>query len=270
MALRLVERPFSLEYRGVMSRYALALTFAIGAVASTSGGAAVQTADEVIEKHLAALGGRSALEKLTTRRATGTVTITTPNGNLAGPIEISNKSPNKTLALMTLDLSAVGVSDTMTLQQKFDGTAGWMINSLQGDTPITGNQLENMRNATFPSPLLNYKGAGTRVELLPRATVAGTEYLALRLTPKSGSVVTHYLDPSTYLVMRSAAKVNSPDFGDLDNTSEISDYRDVSGIKVPFHVVNANQAQSITIKIDKVEHNVPLDDAIFSAKPPRP
>ncbi len=253
-----------------MSRYTLALALALGTLATTSGSAAIQTADEVIEKHLAAMGGRAALTKLTTRKATGTVTITTPGGNITGPIEISSKSPNKTLAFMKLDLSPLGVTETMVLQQKFDGTNAWMLNSLQGDTQITGNQLENMRNATFPTPLLNYKAADSKVELLPKATVAGKEYLALRLTPKSGSAVTMYFDPATYLLMRTSAKVNTPEMGELDNSSEVSDYRDVGGIKVPFVVINANQAQSVTIKLDKVEHNVAIDDAIFSAKLPRP
>lgn len=253
-----------------MSRYTLALALALGTLASTSGSAAVQTAEDVIEKHLAALGGRAALTKLTTRKATGTVTITTPGGNITGSIEISSKSPNKTLASMRLDLSPLGVTETMVLQQKFDGTKAWMLNSLQGDTEITGNQLENMRNATFPTPLLNYKAADAKVELLPKQTVAGKEYLALRLTPKSGSAVTMYFDPVTFLVARTSAKVNTPEMGELDNSSEASDYRDVGGIKVPFVVVNANQAQSVTIKLDKVEHNVAIDDAIFSAKLPRP
>ena len=33
------------------------------------------TADEIIEKHLAAIGGRDALAKLTSQKATGTMTI---------------------------------------------------------------------------------------------------------------------------------------------------------------------------------------------------
>jgi hypothetical protein len=70
--------------------------------------------------------------------------------------------------------------------------------------------------------------------------------------------------------MRTAARVNSPEVGELDNSSEVADYRDVGGIKVPFQVINANAQQSVTIKLDKVEHNVAIDDAIFSAKLPRP
>ena len=125
-----------------------------------------------------------------------------------------------------------------------------------------------MKNSTFPSPLLNYKAAGIAVELLPRATVAGKEFILLKVAPKTGSVVTMYLDPATYLVTRTTSKVNTPDVGELDQLSEASDYRDVSGIKVPFTVVNSNSLQKITISIEKVEHNVTLDDAIFSAKRP--
>jgi outer membrane lipoprotein-sorting protein len=68
--------------------------------------------------------------------------------------------------------------------------------------------------------------------------------------------------------MRMTSRVNSPEMGDLDQSSEVSDYRDVEGIKVPFQIVNANSVQTITIRLEKVAHNVPIDDAIFSAKPP--
>jgi len=54
-----------------------------------------QTADEIIEKHLAAAGGRAVLSKLTSRIATGTISITTPVGELKGTIEVYNKKPNK-------------------------------------------------------------------------------------------------------------------------------------------------------------------------------
>ena len=46
------------------------------------------TADQIVEKHLTALGGREALSKITSRRATGTVSVATPAGPLGGPLEI--------------------------------------------------------------------------------------------------------------------------------------------------------------------------------------
>jgi hypothetical protein len=74
-----------------MIRPSVAVLAALAILHSTSGSAAVQTADEIVEKHLAALGGRAALGKLTSRRATGTVTLSTQAGDIPGTVELSAK-----------------------------------------------------------------------------------------------------------------------------------------------------------------------------------
>ena len=227
---------------------------------------ATQTADEVVEKHLAALGGRPALAKLTSRKSVGTVAISTPAGNLNGPIEIAAKVPNKTRAYMTLDLSALGVPDKMILEQKFDGTAGRTINSMQGDVEITGNQLQTMRNNLFPSPLMSYKEAGTKIEVQPKEQVGGRDAIVLLFTPKAGPTIRFFLDAQTYLVVKAITRTSAPELGDFDQISEPSDYRTVDGVKVPFVIKTTNPSQSITITIEKVEHNVAIDDAIFAVK----
>jgi hypothetical protein len=232
-----------------------------------AGRAIPQTADDVVEKHLTALGGRDTLGKITSRRSTGTITIATPGGDLSGPIEISAKAPNKTRVLITLDVTAVGGPGDMVIDQKFDGVAGWSLNSLQGDNEITGNQLDNMRNNVFPSALLTYKAAGTRIEVLPKEQLAGKDVIVLRVTPKAGSVSKWFLDAQTYLVVRTVATVNSPQLGgDIEQTSDLSDYRAVDGVKVAFQVINSNPLQTGTVKLTKVEHNVTIDDAVFSKK----
>src|SRR5262245_11833469 len=85
--------------------------------------AAAQTADEIIEKHLAAIGGRAALGKLTSRMMAGTFTVSTPAGEFSGPLEIWNQAPNKTRTLINLDLANVGVGK-ITIDQRFDGVTG--------------------------------------------------------------------------------------------------------------------------------------------------
>jgi outer membrane lipoprotein-sorting protein len=229
---------------------------------------AAQTADEVVEKHLAALGGREALGKLTSRRSTGTVTIATTGGNLSGPIEVSVKAPNKVRVFMQLDLSAMGIADKMTVEQKFDGTAGRALNSMQGDFDITGNQLDNLRNNVFPTSLLNYKAAGTTLELQPKTQLAGKDVIVLVATPKAGSAVRMFLDAATHLLVRTRVYVNSPQMGEFDQIAEFSDYRPMDGVNVPFQIVNSNPSQTGTITLTKVEHNVPMDDAIFKATAP--
>src|SRR5262245_27330590 len=147
--------------------------------------AVAQTADEVIEKHIAALGGRAALGKLTSRTMTGTITLTTPGGEVSGPIEVMNQAPNKARTLIQLDLTALGVGK-MTIEQRFDGTTGYAIDTLQGNRDITGDQLESMKNARFPSPFLDYKATGTTIELAPNAKVGDRDAFVLVTKPKTG------------------------------------------------------------------------------------
>jgi outer membrane lipoprotein-sorting protein len=167
---------------------------------------------------------------------------------------------------MKLDLSAMGGGD-MTIEQRFDGTAGYSLNSMQGDTEITGNQLENLRNSVFPSPFLKYKEAGMKMELLPGEQVGGKQAIVLRLTPKTGSASRIYLDPETYLVMRGVSMIDSPQGGgQIEQATEVSDYRTVDGVKVAFQVLLSSPAQSVKLVFKSVEDNVAIDDAMFSKK----
>lgn len=232
-----------------------------------AGPSAQSSADEIIEKHLAATGGRAALGKLTSRRATGTVSIGTPAGDLGGPVEMLAKAPNKIRVHIAIDMSPMGMTDKMIVEQKFNGVAGWTVNSMQGDQPIEGTQLENMKHNVFPTPLLSYKTIGIKAEVLPSEQVSGKSLLVLKLTPPTGTAVQMYFDPETYLIVRQKMTVNVPQMGgDVEQISDLSDYRTVDGVKIPFQLVNSTSMQTITFKLDKVEHNVAIDDAIFSVK----
>jgi hypothetical protein len=222
--------------------------------------------DEVVEKCLTAIGGRDALSKLTSRTSTGTVTVSTPAATLPGTVEIFAKSPNKSRAVIRLDLSSAGGTGVMTIEQLFDGARAFSLNTVQGDREITGLQLDNLRNNLFPSPLLDYKAAGLTLELLPHEQLNGRDAIVLRVTPKVGSVSRIFIDAETYLVARTVATIDTPANGPLEQTSDVSDYRLVDGVKVAFHVVNANPLQTLNITLSKVEHNLPIDDAMFGKK----
>ena len=99
----------------------------------------VLSADEIVNKHLAAVGGKDALAKITTRRATGTMIVGTPMGDLAGPVEMVAKSPNKMRMAVSMDLSSLGAQGEIHIEQLFDGVTGWSINSMQGDQQLSGD-----------------------------------------------------------------------------------------------------------------------------------
>src|ERR1041385_1803843 len=101
-------------------------------IAALAQSVSAQTADEIVEKYLAAIGGRAALGKLKSRHVTGTATFVTPAGAIPGTIEIFNQAPNKVRTLIKLDLSAVGMGET-TIDQRFDGESGYSLDTLQGN-----------------------------------------------------------------------------------------------------------------------------------------
>src|SRR5262245_10158172 len=93
---------------------------------------AAQTADEIIEKSIAAMGGRAAMEKIKTRVGTGTLSIGTPAGELTGSVEIYGATPNKQRTVIKADLTQFGAGQLL-FDQRFDGTVGYVLDSMQGN-----------------------------------------------------------------------------------------------------------------------------------------
>lgn len=224
------------------------------------------TTDQIVEKHLTALGGREALGKITSRRATGTVSVTTPMGPLGGPLEMIAKAPNKMRADIRIDLTSVGGPGEMVLAEIFDGTNGWSVNSLQGDTPMSGDQLASARNSSFPSPLLKYKELGMTPTLEPTQQVNGKAAHVVLFTPKTGPAERMFFDAETFLIVRTTSILTLPQMGTIEQVSEPSDYRAVDGVKVAFGLAQTAGEQKITMTFTKIEHNVTLDDARFVKK----
>jgi hypothetical protein len=224
--------------------------------------AAAQTAEEIIDKSIAAMGGRAAMEKIKSRSVSGSLTLGTPAGEISGTIETLNAVPNKSRTLIKADLTSLGAGP-MQIDQRFDGTTGYVLDSLQGDRPITGNQLDNMKNGAFPHPFLSYKAQGTTVTLAGKEKAGDRDAYVLVFVPTAGSPVRTYIDAETYLPVMTRVKTTLPQVGELEQTSHTTDYRDVGGVKVPYKIEVSSAVQSFTILVSKVENNVPVDDKIF-------
>jgi hypothetical protein len=245
-----------------MKRYCSLFIQVAVLIIGLSGTSLAQTVDEVIEKHLTALGGREALAKLQSRKMVGTITVSAPGGDIVGSIESYAKSPNKSRSYIKLDLSAFG-SGEVVVDQRFNGATGYMIHTVEGNREITGNQLENLRNGTFPNPLLTYKEAGIKIELLPKEKVGEKDAIVLLIAPRTGSAVREFLDAETNLPIKMTMKLDIPQMGEIEQTTEFSDFREVDGVKIPFQLKVTNPAQTLIIKAAKIEHNSMIEDSIF-------
>ena len=231
-------------------------------VAACAGFAGAQTDDEIVEKGLAAGGGRAALEKIKNRSTKGKMTVSTQGGEFPATIETLNEAPNKARTLLLLDLSAVGAG-TLTVDQRFDGTTGYVMDSMRGNGPMPDGQVAYLRTNIFPTPFLNYKERGTKIVLAGKEKIGDREAYVLSVTPATGPVARISVDTQTYLPLRLVSTGEIPEFGNVEQTLTFADFRDVDGIKVPFRLEGSSSVQTFTIIVSSVEHNVKIDPALF-------
>lgn len=90
------------------------------------------TADHILAAYVDALGGKAAIEKITSRLTKGTFEI--PAMGAAGDFENYAKTPNKTI--LTFTLPGFGI-----FQQGFDGTVAWAQDPTSGLRELTGVEL---------------------------------------------------------------------------------------------------------------------------------
>jgi len=229
--------------------------------------AAAQTADEIAERFIVATGGRAAYAKLRSRYASGTIVLSTPAGDVSGTIETWNEAPNKVRTLIKADLTALGAGP-LVIDQRFDGVYGYVLDNLQGNRDLEGNQLETMRSGSFPNPLLDYKQLGATLQLTGKDKVGARDAYAVVFEPTSGSPTRFLIDTETYLALEVAVKLDVPQVGrEIEQTTTLLDYRDVDGVKLPHRLNVTSSIQNFTITFTHVEHNVRIDPAFF-VKPP--
>ncbi|HTR03707.1 MAG TPA: hypothetical protein VMN82_10965 [Thermoanaerobaculia bacterium] len=218
--------------------------------------AAGETADELIAKNIEARGGLDNLKAVQTMRLTGTMT----GGDESMPSVLELKRPNKSRWEFRVD--------GQTAVQAFDGKAGWMWIPFAGQTepePMSAEEsAEAEQQADLDGPLVDYKQKGSKVELLGHDADFRAEDWKLKVTLKSGEVRFVYLDPKTFL---QSVTVTKKKIGgvELEIRSEVGDYRKVGALVLPhtFTATSSGGGQTQSLKFDKIELNVPIDDSQF-------
>jgi outer membrane lipoprotein-sorting protein len=218
-----------------------------------------QTADELVNKNIEAKGGLDKIKAVKTLRITGRAER---SGRSPVAVVIEHERPNE----MRQDTTRAG----MTMVQAYDGKQGWMIQPFSGrkDPQLMGeDDLRDLQlEADMDGPLLDYQAKGNAVEYMGHDTVDGDDALRLKVTLKNGDVLYYDLDPDSYLEIRR----ESQEFirGSVkEQVTEYGSYKAVDGVMYPFSLAvwpKADPTRPLTVSIDKVEVNVPLEESRFA------
>jgi zinc protease len=215
----------------------------------------VPTAPQIVDRYLAAIGGRAAWEKIHSRTSLGRIQI--PGMNLSGTVMVHEKAPNKTLLVVILSGAA--------FRQAYDGKIGWSDDPTNGLRVQSGDELAQVeRDADFYHPL-DLEKLYLKLSVAGIENVNGHDAFVVEGTIPDGGVDKMYFDRQTGLVVRVSGK-RYANGAPADFREDLGDFRDVDGVKLPFFLEQKTGDSSFTIQIDEVHHNVDLDDSEF-AKP---
>ncbi len=177
--------------------------------------------------------------------------------------------PNTTTILAPGRVHSLGtLPGTGELLQVCDGTRGWSRNSFEGLRELTGEELAVLRrSARLDASAWTEQFAG--LELLEQKQDGDRECFVVRQTPREGEgqpVVLH-IDAGTLQTYRVAATLRSR-MGATSVVTELSEFTDFDGVVVAKRSVAKVGGTKLTTVTERVELDVPVDEALFSEPQP--
>ena len=220
------------------------------------------TALEVLDKYIQAAGGPQKLAALTSFVAKGTYEgYDTYHEKV--PFEIYAKAPRQ---LTTIAHTQNG--DTTTT---FDGREGWVASV---DKPVRllpllpGSELDGAKidaDLWFPGgikqALTDWRNG------FPIATIDDKDVTIIQGTTAGKSRIKLFFDNETGLLVRQL-RYSDTAVGTVPIQVDYSDYREVAGIKLPFHSVVTWTDGQTTIELSNVQPNVPVEASRFGKPAP--
>ena len=225
-----------------------------------AGSASVPTAEQIFTKYVDALGGASAIGKLSTRVEKGTISL----GGRQLPIDIFSKTPGKRMTIIHLPNG-----DNITA---YDGTSGWTSAPGRPVLDIPALEATSARlEGDLQLPVRFRELAGDLKTAKPEKIGDRDVYVVSSLNAGE-PMVKFYFDKSSGLLLRIVRYVDSP-LGRNPTQIDYSDYRNEGNVKMPFQRTIARPGTRFTIQIEQARNNVAVDDTKFakpSAEPEHP
>lgn len=208
------------------------------------------TVDSVIERWIDVQGGREKLESIKDVQ-------TILKGQVQGfdvTLTLSRKIPN----LLHQELDAVVVKQTTS----FNGEVGKQITNGQ-ESLIEGKQLDELKLQSTMNLFLHYDELGITPTLKGIKTINGKDAYEIELLLPSGKKWFNYYDVESGFKIREITTVESPQ-GSFDQTIDMSDYREVSGVLFPHKLSQQLGPQSIELEVTEIKVNQDLSDGFFN------
>jgi hypothetical protein len=230
--------------------------------------AQAQTVDEIIDKYILARGGKDKLLSISTIYMEGSREMM---GN-----EVAVRVTKEQGKLSRTEFDAAGATGFMLITEK----DAWNYFPMRMQEPakmpdaaVAGMQTE----LDIAGPLVEYAAKGHKVELIGKDSTDGIFTYKIKLTFKDGTERDYFIDTSSYLLVKSSAKMvargrntdASKPAPTVETITIYSDYKPIDGVLFPHNIETKSSdgqgrgAGGTTF--DKIEINKPVDAKLYKA-----
>ena len=217
--------------------------------------AQAQTADDIINKYVTAIGGKDLISKIKTMSIEGNVSAM--GSDFPATISAINGKAYK----MAVSVNGSDIINCVT------DTGAWVLNPMMGQTTAQASPPEQVKLAKsslyIGGPLVDYKEKGFKAEYIGRDTAQAKSY-KIKLTDGNGLELMYFIDPNTYYVTQQIIKANV-NGTDISISNSYADYKKTDlGYVVAHTIGTTNSGYDITITYNKVEFNKDIDPKSFA------
>lgn len=215
-------------------------------------GTSLPSADALVAKHVAAIGGEEAVRSHSSVRMTGTFEMAA--AGLTGELTVVSAAPNRNALTITIP----GVGE---VRSGYDGVGAWEFNPMTGARLVEGKELARLREEAdfYGGTLRNQKDIVGR-ETVERTTLGGVPCYRVKVTWRSGreSHECYAVDGGLLVGIQS---VYEGPMGNMETTQLVSDYETFGGVKHPTVLRQQMMGAEQVITVTNVEYDQVPDDA---------
>ena len=252
-------------HRGQRSPLSLpALPLQLSSTVSPSPISPLPAVDEILNKYLAAVGGKAATDRIKTLVVKGTTTIF--SGQVvayAAEQSIPDKG-RETFALETLTERNCTGDSRCEYERVINGPQGWL-KSGGGVQEFVGQQLADQK-LSFPLfGILRLRDQYSSFRVFGRERIDDRDVYVVSAVRSDNKSERLYFDVESGLLRRRTSYIRTV-IGTIPQQTDLEDYREVNGVKLPFIIKMAFAdlgSLPITRKFTEIKLNAPVEDSKF-------
>ena len=206
-----------------------------------------------IEAH----GGVEKLQAVKNIVVEGRTAANSPMGPMNLDVKVYQVYPNKLRQDIKMPQGEMSVA--------FDGTSGFVLTPM-GPQPLPPEMTASLKDGIFREPvwlLVNLMQDDGSVQYAGTEEVMGKPTAIVLIKQPSGEMLRVFISEETHYIVKMEFRETEQGVA-LNKESLMDDYRDVDGVKIPYHLVQNVEGEQFTeTHISSVTINAELDESLF-------